>query len=190
MTDFDLWRIALACKMHFTGNYDAFKFNFKAKNLNPNAYRKCMHKQFYTTHARKLDNERDAKRFVFSNMFLDEKTFIRDMTMCPYETYNKRLQSLSYLFKKDLKRYDCKFDDILTARGDYPLILVDYMAGNVLPETVIVLHLLTNFLNRIQINDTLLWPELKVKLNKAAPFIKADIGNTKKFREIILGIYS
>lgn len=191
MNEFDVWRIATTTKMHFTSTYDAFKYNFKSPNLTPAAFNRRKDKGFFIRAAKILRTERDIRRYVFANILFDNTLWLGSMTDEPVKKYNAHLQNLSYLFAKDLRKFkDKKFDWLLQPGEDYPPIIKEYLASNVLPETVILLNGITNYLNVIRINDTILWPEIQQRLTKATPFILADVKDTKKYHKIILEIFT
>jgi hypothetical protein len=195
MTGFDIWRISTATKMHFTTSYDAFKFNFKAKNLNHHSYTNAKGKYYYEKHAKKFKNDTIIKRYAFSNIFFKDILWFGEMQDDAFNEYSSHLQSLSYLFQKDLRKLsNHKFDDVLNGRGKIPLIINEYLCGNVLAETVIILNTMTNFIDIVQVDENdILWPEIKNKLLKATPFVKNDVGtdkNIKSYRNIVLKTFS
>ncbi len=191
MTGYDIWRIATATSMHFSSNYDAFKFSFKAKNLSVSAYNKRRDKYFFEHAVKKFSSEEEIRRYVFANYFFDEVSWFGDMSPQPYDDYNIRLQSMSYLFRKDLKQFDPRLDFILQSyHGKYPVIMNAMFTHDVMPETVMLIHLLTNFLNVVKVDDELLWPTIQTKLIKGSSFIAADIPSRGKYRNIVLDLFS
>ena len=181
VSGFRTWQIATATNMHFkSASFDAFKFHFKSKNLSMSAFEKRKDKYFFEKLAHKLQKEEVVKQYVFANVFFDDKSWIGHMVEEPYKEYTKRLQSFSYLFTQELKTID--FNNALNSQnGEIPDIIKKYLYGSIMAESVIAINMVTDFIRIAdgKVTDTLLWPDVKMKLEKATPFIREMIDATK-----------
>jgi hypothetical protein len=193
MNGYNVWRIASAVKMHFgNGTYDAFRFHFKAKNLSPNAFQLRPDQHFFTKLGKRLKDD-EVDRYAFANVFFADNTWVGNMSDEPYTQYCKRVQTFTYRFKKDLKMFhQMTLDELLNPVNGKPPPIADlYLKGEIMPETIIAFHCITNFLqiNKPRITDKLLWPEIENKLIKATPFVGRDIDQSK-IKRIILDHFS
>lgn len=193
MTAFDAWRISVATKMHFQQpRFDAFKFNFKAKNLIPKVFEAKREKYLFHKIAERYNTEDAIRRFAFANcVFGDCMSWVGNMTDQPYVDYTKRIQSFGYLLKADLSKVTrMPLDHLLTsANGNIPIIVKNHLEGILMFETVVILNHLTNFIDLIKVNDTMLWPEVSLKIKKSADFVRRDI-DCAKAKKIIIDHFS
>jgi hypothetical protein len=195
MNGFEVWRIATATKMHFESEgYDAFRFHFKAKNLTTTAFENRQDRYFFEKLANLYPKADDIKKYAFANIFFNDVSWVGSMTHEPYINYCKRVQSFSYLFKKDLNALPQKsLDELLSpVNGTMPpLIMLCIGSRIIMDETIIAIHCVTNFLNLVspKIKDKLLWPEIHRKYLKATPFLAMDI-NQAKVKKMLLDHFS
>ena len=173
--------------MHFNSNYDAFRFNFKAKNISPTSFENSKEKYKFI-YAEKIDkSEVDWLDYFYSNLMYNNADWFGVMSDEPWIEYQKRIQSLSYRYKKDIFSFNLKLNKLLyTSPDELPPIIMAHQANEIMLETVLILNILTGFINKINIKDQMLWPELKRKYMKATPFLNQKIKSTEKFKLITL----
>ena len=105
--------------------------------------------------------------------------------------YQKRLESITYNFKQDLKKLlDWSHDnDVFLERvfipGDsYPPLLTMVMRNEISMETFVILNGIIDFLPmwKRKIKDEIIWPKFAIKCEKYAPFVlqRVDLKNLKK----------
>lgn len=187
---FDTWRISMATKMHFESDgYDAFRFCFKAKNLSCRAFEMRKDRYFFEKLSKKLKTFDDARRYAFANIFFLSNTWIGSMTDDPYKDYCKRVQTFSYRLKQDLQRLpEIPLDSLLVPpNGKPPILIQRYLEGDLMAETVMIINGLTHFIDIIndKVLDTMLWPEIKKKLDKGTAFVLADIDKDKSKKIVV-----
>lgn len=190
MTGFDAWRISTTIKMHFESEgYDAFRFCFKAKNLTPRTFESRRDRYFFEKLAKNLREEDQIRRYAFANIFFQQNTWVGAMVEQPYKEYCKRIQTFSYRFKQDLNRLpQASLDELLIpANGNIPVLIKRYLEGDLMAETAAAVNALTNFVSRIdkKVTDVLLWPEVRLRLIKATPFISRDV-DVNKVKKILV----
>ena len=193
MQDYNIWRIFTATILHFkVESYDAFRFNFKGRNLSVAAYEKAKTRFGISKVKRLIHNEDDARRYAFANVALADTTWIGAMTSDPYMKYLKLIQNFSYVFKRELSHIDIPLDQyLLSENHEYPPIIHDTMNNRCKFEISVVFEALTDFVSHAdnEIKDTLLWPSLKYQIIKAKPFIEKDI-DLVKAKKIVLNHFS
>lgn len=189
MTGLRAWQIITTTKMHFNGKYNAFKYNFNSKHLTESNFNKRTDQYFYTKFSNKY-SEYDLKQFAFANTFFKPFVWVGDMSEDVYNDYCKRIQTFTYRFKRNLAMLGTySFNELLIPKdNDIPIIIKAYLEGDIMAETVIAIHCLTNFLNvaQRQVKETLIWPEIYMQLIKAVPFVydKFDHDKIKKIIKV------
>lgn len=185
MSPFETYQLFQALKMHFTKPaYDYFKYNGK---VNANAASFDTRKDKYQYY--KLSKHKDPLKYLVSNLIASKVTWIGDLFTNEaednYVAWQKRQQSLTYIFTQDLEKLCTNFNDNFKVdNGQHPLLLKLYRQGEVSIETVIILNDIVGFFPHWNkhIQDNVLWPDLYTKLVKYKPFFNYD---AFKCREIL-----
>jgi hypothetical protein len=105
--------------------------------------------------------------------------------------YQKRLESLTYNFKQDLKKlldwsheHGVFLDRAFVPGDSYPPLLTMVMRNEISMETFVILNGVIDFLPmwKRKINDEIIWPKFAIKCEKYAPFVlqRVDLKNMKK----------
>jgi hypothetical protein len=185
---YDIWRINTAINMHFMSGYDAFRFNFKAKHLNPFNFDRRRDKYHFVKMEGKFADQQHVIDYIFANRIYGDNTWIGEMNDGPYQIYQKNLQLLSYKFKMDLQQFDNKrLDDILfTDPNTIPPLVERYLSDQVMMETVVIIDILTNFLTHIPMKEDMFWPIVQKELLSCKPFINSKVKNPKRFKVTLI----
>ena len=189
---YDAYRFYMAVKMHFESDtYDAVKYNYKTSATQKSFWKRRDKYQFAKI-ANKFTEPRDLINF-FVAQFTSEKKWVGDM-LSDEETWaawQKRNQSLSYTFEQDINRLSEKvntFDELFKPTfSPYPTIVYFYMQDEVSIETVVILDKLLGFTKKLAIGDTIVWPEVKKKIQKYSTFVNPDLN---KMKEIVLRVFT
>ena len=189
MDGYSAFKFHHAINLHFNGNYDCFKYNFKT-NITEKTYWKRPDK-FQLTKIGKRFKSRDDIILYFAAHQVAGNKYSGDMVRDEdtYTKFLKRIDSISYLFKNELEEIsDNGFDTLLEIEETYPKIIHHYLEGTVSLETVCIVNRLTGFIEKanLQISETILWPDLYKKISKFQSFLKVD---DSKMRKIILDIF-
>src|SRR6056297_86975 len=120
---YDIYVYYLAMKRHFTSNYDFFKYNGKIK-ANVQSFENRKDKFFFY----KLSKRSEAKELILANMIVDPSIWIGDMLEDKahqnYIAWAKRIQALTYNFKRELNELNDNFDsNIVVDNGQHPHLL-------------------------------------------------------------------
>jgi hypothetical protein len=190
MTGYEAYQYNNAISMHFNGQYDAFKYNFKTR-VSQKSYWGRPDKYQLTKIGKRFRTKEDIINYFAAHQLAGNKwvgDMIRDERT--YTDYLKRIESLSYNFKNELQETShMGFDEILVQDGnDYPMIINLYLENTVSLETVCILNRLTDFIESANSNitETLLWPELYNKVVKFQQFLNFD---RQKFIDLIQTTY-
>lgn len=189
MTGYEAFSLYHVLKLHFTTDYDYFKYNGKS-NISIESFEKRRDKYHFYKLSRKYDTE-EYKEFLVSNFFVDEKTWAGSLLADDaHDAHMERLatiQALSYHFKNDCAYIaeQGSINDLLHTDGEYPKLLDMLLYAEIKDETLCILNSLMGFMPMWQrkISDTIRYPNLHRKFIKYTPFIMFD---RAKFREIAL----
>ena len=110
------------------------------------------------------------------------------MTEEPYNLYKKTLQSLPYKFKQDLSKFgSTPLDSILFENEDcVPPLVQSWLSDDIHLETVLIIQQLTDFVSKVDVQETLFWPEVKKELLNATPFVKQRIKGAVRYKNMII----
>jgi len=186
---FESYKLYNALKLHFETDYDAVKYNFKS-NVSSQSFLKRRDKYFFAKIAKQY--EKDLKGYYIAN-FKHGISYVGEMVNevgeKNYIEHKKTLESLTRVFQNDINKLSeqkMEFDDLFKSQdGQHPLIIQLWMQEEITLETVVILNSLIGFIPREskKISDTLIWPDIKRKIEKYTPFVNF---NSTKCKLIIL----
>ena len=191
---YDAYSYYMAIKLHFErDSYDALKYNFKS-SATPKAFMARKDKYHFAKVAKKFADSTDLVSYYVSN-FVRGSKWVGDMLEHGDDNYNawKRYsESMTYRFSSDIDvlvdyihNKELKFDDLFLITeegGSHPPIIRLLLQEDVSLETVVLLDKMLGFTKRFDktITETLVWPDLSMKIRKYKPFVNADISTLKK----------
>jgi len=177
---FESYKLYNALKLHFETDYDAVKYNFKS-NVSSQSFFKRRDKYFFAKIAKHY--EKDLKGYYIAN-FKHGVSYVGEMVNevgeKNYIEHKKTLESLTRVFQNDINKLSeqkMEFDDLFKSEdGQHPLIVQLWMQEEITIETVVILNSLIGFIPREskKISDTLIWPDIKRKIEKYTPFVNFD----------------
>lgn len=189
-TGYGSFTLYWALKLHFTSNYDYFKYNGKSK-MTKEAFEKNASKYSFYKLSRKYSYN-DLKNFYVANFLHSETKWISDLLNAEaednYRKWQKVNQSLTYVFEQDIMHLLDSVDnpeELLEVKpGKYPLLLSEAMEENIAIETLCIMNDLMGFFAMWsnKITDDIIWPKYKNKCEKYTPFINYE---KNKFRNIL-----
>ena len=148
MNGYTAYQIYLSLKLHFTNDsYDATKYGFKTSSKE-STFSRRKDRFFFERIGRKY-KETDIVIDYFTANFLVGVKWIGDMREENHSKYEKRMQSLSYEFEKDLRtlsEQSDSFDQICTTTIPLDCLLADEISA----ETIAIIDLLVNNLKRLK----------------------------------------
>ena len=195
MEPFDAYRYYQSLKLHFESKtYDAAKYNFKT-SANQKSFWKRNDKYHFAKVAKRFTEVPELIGFYASH-FINGTKWIGEMLTDEeaYQSWLKRMQSISYIFEQDLNflSVECSdsFDSLLFAReGEHPPIITYYLQEEISLETVVIINKLTGFMDKAdkEITETIVWPDISLKIRKYDPFVRVNLDKMKK---IVLKVFT
>lgn len=185
---FEAYKKYLAIKSHFTKKeYDYFKYSGKVRATFP-TFEKRKDKYFF----HKLSKQKNVEQFLVASFVeLGENVWVGDMlenmaSTNAYKEWLKRQEALTYTFTGDLDKLKEDFNSNLKVDdGQHPHLLKLSLRKEVCLETVVILDELAGFCSywNNTIEDSIIWPDYHLKMQKYKPFIKFD---KEKCRDIVI----
>jgi len=195
MDGFDVYKIYLAIKLHFTSDsYDYFKHNGKT-TARLNTFTKRRDRYFFHKLSRSYSSSACVDYFVAG--FIDSDTvWIGDVVgksgQENYTRWQKRIERLSYVFENDcdtlldfIEEKEIKFDDLFKVKkGQHPPLVKLYLANKITVESMVILNDILNYTKQFnkEIGETVIWPKKYKLLMNYKPFLKY---NSTKMKMII-----
>lgn len=196
MMPVDAYRCYLSLKNHFTkDNYDYHKYCGKSRATVQSFYKRKDRFWFEKVSRQKTDQE--IIEFFVSNFISctdPSKLWIGEMMREGeerYEQWKKRNQSLSYLFREETQKLfeNQKVDDVFDCKKGHPLILKNYLSGNISPETMVIYDKIFLFSKDYdkKLKDPV-WENVSMKIKKYSSFLNIDVSRYKEImKKVILG---
>jgi len=182
---FDVYKIYLAVKLHFTtDSYDYHKYEGKV-NIKLETFTKNNARYFFHKLGTKY-NKDDILDFFVSNFLSDSGKWVKDLTGADgndvYLDWKKRNQSFDYYFRSDcnyilndFNAHSFNFNDGFTSfGGQHPRFFQLVLSKNISYETAIVFNQIIGFSKRWdeEINEKVVWPIHSKRIKKYTPFVK------------------
>lgn len=189
MTGFEVYKMYLSLKLHFTSkSYDYFQYNGACK-ATQESFDRRKDKYFFVKLSRKF-KEIELREFFVSNLIVDGGQWVGQIARegsRHYTEYQKRIQSLSYIFSEDvatLHNMEENFDDLFRVKGVHPTIVKAHLGGKISLETLTIFNMIFGFVEHFDktIKDEIVWKPLRNKVVKYEPFLNVDCG---KYKSII-----
>lgn len=196
MTPFEVYKTYLALKNHFTKkDYDFFKYCGKSRASIDSFHKRKDRYFFERTSRQKSDDE--IKSYFVANFIQCEDAqslWIGEIIQSGEDNYMnwlKKAQSLFYLFKTECEVFLNKenFEQIFSIQnGQHPEILKKYFQNAISIETLVILDMILDYVNRFDKKMTdPVWETVSLKIKKYKPFLNIDIAKYKKvLKEIVI----
>lgn len=179
LTALRCYKVYLAVQAHFKrDDYNAFRYRFKT-NASSDALNNRRDRHFFVRLANTFTREQDLIEYLVANMVADA-FYLQDMNKATYLEWQNRMTRRLYQFRLDMKALACYIPELgfdavfINDNGQYPLMLKKYMAGEIALESVVIFNKLTGAVKTMPDFDPMIWPDLKRKIVKYAPFIPLE----------------
>lgn len=176
------YQMYMALKLHFSGDYNYFKYNGKTQQISDGKFEaRKDHIHFARIERRYKDKLEEffVANFVHNPNFKWAGDLVTvDAEKC-YNNYKKVIESFSYNFRQDLKKINEKEKNsllLLVKDGGHPLLL-QYLLGNEISiETAVALDIVTGYVAKWDktIRDPIIWPDQSRLIKKYRPFLQLD----------------
>ena len=188
MDPFDVYKIYLALKLHFTTeSYDITKHKFAAKGK-----KETFLKRKDLMVLRKLARDYDRQTIIdilVSNFVTGDRWggMFDTEAMKTYERWKARQQSIGYTFEQDINTIQTRMEieniEDATVDNQHPLILKMLLGRQITLETVVILNKKLNFCNDYK--DDLILKDTCLLINKYSPFMKSTKNLYLKHQDLI-----
>lgn len=196
MTPFDCYKTYLALKNHFTkDSYDYHKYCKKTRASLQSFYKR-KDRMWFEKVSRQKD-EKEVENFFVANFVScnDPETLWIGEIMKEgedrYKNWQKKVQSLSYLFKQESQSLfeENKFEDVFTCSKGHPVLLRKFLSGNISLETMVIYDKIFLFGNKFdkKLQDPV-WETVSRRIKKYSSFLHIDVLSYRKIlKEVVLG---
>jgi hypothetical protein len=185
MSEFDVYRMYMALKLHFTtDNYDVIKNKGRVK-----ASRKAFAKRSDLYSIKKISKtytDSEVANFLVANFTCGDRWGgVFDAEAGDrYTEWKKRIESLTYVFEKDLDNLIFELEDkklnfehcFVIEKNDHPYIIKSFLRKTITLETLVIIEKLFPFLENFDknIQENIIWPDISRMIRKYKPFLKFD----------------
>ena len=183
MDAFEAYKEYIALKLHFTSDYDYFKYNGKT-NVTPKSFNDRKDKYHFKRLVTKYEDSTIREYFVAN--LVNNKQWVGEMDLATYRQWQARTQSIEYIFQNDAENLLTQtenFDIIFNSdKGNHPKLVKAYLGKKISLETLVVFEKLLHYRKRFdkEIKDAIIWPNVSKLIEKYEPFIEADLSRCKK----------
>ena len=194
MNGFEVYKIYLAIKLHFTSkrqSYDFHKHNGRT-TARLETFTKRRDRYYFHRLSKSYDDKSIVNYFL-SNFVSNTNLWVGDIIGKAgdehYKQWSKKIESLHYYYEKDIDYIiermttkDIKFNDLfLSVNGQHPAIVKMFLAKKINFETLIILDDILRFTKRLNkdIKEKVLWPKMFDRMKRYKPFLSYNITKYK-----------
>ena len=183
MNEFEAYEKYVALKLHFTSEYDYFRYNGKT-SVTPKSFNERKDKFHFKRLAKKYDDSTIRDYFIAN--IIDNKQWIGNMDIATYSQWQARVQSIEYVFSNDVEKLLTNvtdFDIIFNSdKGNHPKLVKAYLGKKISLETLVIFEKLLRFRKTFnkEITDQIIWPKVNMLIEKYEPFVEANISRCRK----------
>ena len=190
MNGFEVYKIYLAVKLHFTSKGRSYDFH---KHLGRTTARletftKRRDRYFFHKLSKSYNNNTIVDYFV-SNFVTNTNLWVGDIIGKTgddnYKQWSKKIEALHYYYEQDIDyilEQDYKFDDLFKSiNGQHPPILKMFLSKKINFETVLILDEILSFTKQLNknINEKVLWPKLYDRMIRYKAFLNYNLTKYK-----------
>ena len=190
MNGFEVYKIYLAVKLHFTSKGRSYDFH---KHLGRTTARletftKRRDRYFFHKLSKSYNNITIVDYFV-SNFVTNTNLWVGDIIGKTgddnYKQWSKKIEALHYYYEQDIDyilEQDYKFDDLFKSiNGQHPPILKMFLSKKINFETVLIHDEILSFTKQLNknINEKVLWPKLYDRMIMYKSFLNYNLTKYK-----------
>ena len=195
MMPFDVYRCYLSMKNHFTKDkYDYHKYCGKSRATVQSFYKRK--DRFWFEKLARNKSDKEVEEFFIANFItcIDPgKLWIGEMIKegeGRYTSWKKRNQSLSYIFKEEMKSIlsESDLDSLFSKSGGHPIILKKYLSEDISLETLIICDRILGYRTDFdaKLKDPV-WESVSLKMKKYSSFLNINVFHYKTIlKEIVI----
>ena len=191
MNGFEVYKIYLAIKLHFTSKNQSYDFHKHNGRTTARLATFTKRRDRYFFHKlSKSYNDNSIVDYFLSNFVSNTNLWVGDIIGKSgddhYKEWSKKLEALFYYYEQDLEymlEQNIEFDDIFTSKnGQHPPILKMFLSKRINFETFIILDDILSFSKQLNknISEKVLWPKLYDRMIRYKPFLRYNVTKYKK----------
>ena len=194
MNGFEVYKIYLAIKLHFTSkkqSYDFHKHNGRT-TVRLATFTKRRDRYFFPKLSKSY-NDKSIVDYFLSNFVSNTNIWVGDIIGQTgddtYKQWSKKLEALHYYYEQDIDYIiermttkDIKFNNLfLSVGGQHPPIVKMFLSKKINFETLIILDDILKFTKKLNkdITEKVLWPKLFDRMIRYKPFLSYNITKYK-----------
>ena len=196
MAPFDAYKTYLALKNHFTkNNYDYHKYQGKVR-ANLDSFYKRKDRFWFEKLSRNKTDQEVIDFFIANFIHVDDPSSLWIGSIIHdgdthYKDWQKRIQSLSYIFKEESEKLfkDYKFEEVFDCSKSHPVLLKMFLGGKISLETMVIYDRIFLYSKNFdkKLKDPV-WETVSLKIKKYSPFLNTDVFRYRKIlKEVIVG---
>jgi len=186
MQPIDAYLMYCAMKAHFDkSDYDFVKYNGKSK-VSRDSFYKRNDRVFFVKLTRKYKSKQDIQDYLLANFLVHPKGWVGKFDEDNYIQWQRRMQSLSYIFKSEIEPILEK-GLIAVSANKHPKLLKEYLGKRVSLESMVILNSILQFHKvwNVKLEEDYAWKDVYKLMNDYNSFLKFD---TKSFKLILKGL--
>ncbi len=190
MNGFEVYKIYLAVKLHFTSKGRSYDFHrhLGKTTARLETFTKRRDRYFFHKLSKSYNNNTIVDYFV-SNFVTNTNLWVGDIIGKTgddnYKQWSKKIEALHYYYEQDIDyilEQDYKFDDLFkSVNGQHPPILKMFLSKKINFETVLILDEILSFTKQLNknINEKVLWPKLYDRMIRYRAFLNYNLTKYK-----------
>ena len=190
MNGFEVYKIYLAVKLHFTSKGRSYDFHrhLGRTTARLETFTKRRDRYFFHKLSKSYNNNTIVDYFV-SNFVTNTNLWVGDIIGKTgddnYKQWSKKIEALHYYYEQDIDyilEQDYKFDDLFkSVNGQHPPILKMFLSKKINFETVLILDEILSFTKQLNknINEKVLWPKLYDRMIRYRAFLNYNLTKYK-----------
>jgi hypothetical protein len=177
MQPIDIYLMYCAMKAHFgKGNYDFVEYKGKTR-IKRETFYKRKDRHFFVRLSRKYKTELEIKNYFVANFIKDKKGYIANFSDENYESWKLKRQGFFGLFEAEMTPLVQAFENLFKIeKNQHPKLMKEFLGSRVSLETMVILEELVSYEKSWdkQLEDDIIWPELKKLMNDYKRFLTID----------------
>ena len=190
MNGFEVYKIYLAVKLHFTSKARSYDFHrhLGKTTARLETFTKRRDRYFFHKLSKSYNNNTIVDYFV-SNFVTNTNLWVGDIIGKTgddnYKQWSKKIEALHYYYEQDIDyilEQNYKFDDLFkSVNGQHPPILKMFLSKKINFETVLILDEILSFTKQLNknINEKVLWPKLYDRMIRYKSFLNYNLTKYK-----------
>ena len=190
MNGFEVYKIYLAVKLHFTSKARSYDFHrhLGKTTARLETFTKRRDRYFFHKLSKSYNSNTIVDYFV-SNFVTNTNLWVGDIIGKTgddnYKQWSKKIEALHYYYEQDIDyilEQDYKFDDLFkSVNGQHPPILKMFLSKRINFETVLILDEILSFTKQLNknINEKVLWPKLYDRMIRYKSFLNYNLTKYK-----------